>query len=83
MIFDGIVQRDQEVEMTTATAPTVLDRRWPEEGVTRVPFWASPFNMGIVGRLIEPSRHGCHSCTLFLLVVSFLDHEDVYGMPRD
>jgi len=26
--------------MTTATAPTTLDRRWPEAGVTRVPFWA-------------------------------------------
>jgi len=44
---------------------------------------ASPFNMVVVGRLIEPSRHGCHSCTLFLPVVSFLDHEDVCGMPRD
>ena len=26
--------------MTTATAPTTLDRHWPAEGVTRVPFWA-------------------------------------------
>jgi phenylpropionate dioxygenase-like ring-hydroxylating dioxygenase large terminal subunit len=30
----------QEMEMTTATAPTTLDRHWPAEGVTRVPFWA-------------------------------------------
>jgi salicylate 5-hydroxylase large subunit len=30
----------QEIEMTTATAPTTLDRHWPAEGVTRVPFWA-------------------------------------------
>jgi salicylate 5-hydroxylase large subunit len=28
------------MEMTTATAPTTLDRHWPAEGVTRVPFWA-------------------------------------------
>src|SRR3989449_11349340 len=27
---------------------------------------ASPFNMVVVGRSIEPSIHGCHSCTLFL-----------------
>ncbi len=26
--------------MTTAPAPTTLDRHWPVEGVTRVPFWA-------------------------------------------
>src|SRR5712691_5392709 len=39
--------------------------------------------MVVVGRSIEPSIHGCHSCTLCLPVVSFLDHEDVCGMPRD
>jgi salicylate 5-hydroxylase large subunit len=33
-------QVGQEAEMTTATAPTTLDRHWPAEGVTRVPFWA-------------------------------------------
>src|SRR5712691_12037112 len=33
-------QVGQEAEMTTATAPTTLDRHWPVEGVTRVPFWA-------------------------------------------
>ena len=26
--------------MTTTTAPATLDRHWPAEGVTRVPFWA-------------------------------------------
>jgi salicylate 5-hydroxylase large subunit len=33
-------QVGQEAEMTTAIAPTTLDRHWPAEGVTRVPFWA-------------------------------------------
>lgn len=26
--------------MTTATMPTTLERTWPEEGVSRVPYWA-------------------------------------------
>ena len=30
----------QEGEMTAGTAPTTVDRHWPVEGVTRVPFWA-------------------------------------------
>ena len=44
---------------------------------------ASPFNMVVVARLVWPSIHDCHSCTLFLRVVSFLDREDVCGISRD
>jgi DNA replication protein DnaC len=62
------------------TGPTGIGKTWLGCALGHK---ASPFNMVVVGRSIEPSIHGCHSCTLFLPVVSFLDHEDVCGMPRD
>ena len=30
----------QETAMTAITTPMALQRAWPEEGVTRVPYWA-------------------------------------------